>query len=458
MTAGRGRVVVCGAGLAGLAAAERLVAAGLDVTVLEASGTPGGRVQTFAEAGYRLEWGPQTFLREAGSPLEGLIERAGLAGEVVEAAAANRRRYVLAGGALRAVPSDVRKVIGVGGVARALGELFVPRASRGGEPESVRDFARRRFGATVADRLVDALVTGIWAGDPARLELRTALPRLAALEDAHRSLVWAMLRGQRASRQPASLRGGLGRLPEALAAGLGERLRLEAPVEVVAGPAGPGEPWRVTAAGEEHAADAVLLALPAWSAAPLLGPVDPDLGRLLGQIPAAPVAVVALGYRAEAFADGPPQAFGFLVPHAEGRDALGVLFPSALFPNAAPPGRVQLRVLAGGRRRPEVLERDDADLVRGLRAEVEPVLGLGGEPELVRVYRHPRAIPQYELGHAARLEAIEARLAGLPGLHLAGSSYRGVSLPDVVADGLRAAGRIAAELGVGPAAEVAAGP
>ena len=438
------RVLVVGGGLAGLVAGWTLQRAGLDPLVLEAGHEPGGKVRTELVQGYQVEWGPQTFLGEAGDAFSRLVADLGLSQAVVEPGQASRRRLVLRGRRLVAIPRQVWRALSLEGLLRAAAEPLLPPRRRG-PPESIAGFARRRFGPEAARVLFDALVTGIWAGDPARLELVSALPRLHRLEAEHGGVLRGVLRGGFKPRRPAAFREGMGQLPRALAAALGPRLRLGAPVSALA-PPGPEGLWTANAAGEAHTARALVLAAPPHAAAPLLATQAPALAAELHAVPAADVAVVALGWPGEAFPGGPPEGFGFLVPHREGRVALGCIFVSSLFPHTAPPGRVQLRVLCGGRRRPEVVRWPAERLLGAVRAELQEVLGVRGAPELERVIAIPRAIPQYELGHAARLLRIEAQRAALPGLHLTGNGYRGVALGEVVADAERVAREVAAAL------------
>ena len=440
------RVLVVGGGLAGLVAGQALLRAGLEPLVLEADPEPGGKLHTLRDEGWLVERGPQTWLGEEGDALTRAIDTAGLRSQVLPAAAAARRRLVLRRGRLCAVPRELHRALSPEGLLRALAEPFVPRRRRG-PPESVFAFARRRFGSEVARVLVDALVTGIWAGDPTRLELMSALPRLWRLEQEHGGVVRGLLRGGLRPRKPAGFREGMGQLAAGLAALLGPRLRLGAPVSGLVPPGTDSGLWTAVAGGAEHAGRALVLAAPPWEAAPLLTPHAPALAAELAAIPVAPVAAVALGWPASAFARGAPEGFGFLVPHLERRLALGCIFVSSLFPAAAPPGRVLLRVLVGGRRRPDLVTWPAARLIAGVRAELEELLHVRGEPELARVIALPRAIPQYELGHAARLGRIEALRAALPRLHLTGNGYRGVALGEVAADAERVALRVAAACG-----------
>lgn len=447
------RVVVVGGGLAGLACARALARESghvpPDVLVLEAASRPGGKALTdIEEGGWVVEWGPQSFLDDRDGPLRRLIAAVGFSDEVVDPRPEARLRFVLHRGRLHAVPRDVLRLLGLRGALRAASETF-RRARRDDADESVHAFAVRRFGARAADLLFSALVTGIYAGDARRLSLRSALPRVHALEQRHGSLVRALLTGGFVGRRSATLRRGLGSLTDALARDLGLRLRLATPVDEVQPPAAPGAPWRVVtrAGGEEvvEEAGAVVLATPAFASAVLVRPFAPALAAPLDAIPYAPVAVVVLGYDQAAFPAGPPRGFGFLVPRGQGR-VLGCLFPTSMFDGMAPEGKVMLRVLVGGALDPAALDLDDDALVRLARQEVEPVLGVGAEPERARVLRHARAIPQYELGHADRLAAIDAQLAAWPGLFLTGNAFRGVSLVDVAADAERTAEQVRAAL------------
>lgn len=428
-------VVVVGGGLAGLVAGLELRRRGLEPLVLEADPEPGGKLHTRDEGGWLIERGPQTFLEEEGDALSRAIAAAGLGDEVVRPGAVARRRLVLSGGRLCELPRQLHRAIGVSGLFRAAVEPFVG-ARRDGEPESLAALGRRRFGESAARVLFDALATGIWAGDPERLEVASALPRLHRMEQERGSLVLALLRGGAKPRRAAAFRGGMGQLARGLATALGPAFRAGAPVESLARQ---GDGWTVVAAGEAHRARAVILALPPWDAAPLVSPVSPALAAELAAIPVAPVSVVALGWPAAAFERGPPRGFGFLVPHREERTSLGCIFVSSLFPSAAPEDKVLLRVLTGGRRRPEVAAWPDERLIASVTDELTALLHVRGAPELARVVRLPRAIPQYELGHLARVARIDALAAELPGLHLTGNGYRGVALGEVAADAERVA-------------------
>ena len=444
------RLVVIGGGIAGLAAAwESATRHGAEVEVLEAAGAAGGNIRSERRDGYLCEWGPTGFLDDAPATLDACA-RLGLTPRLTRANPAAERRFVVRGGRLRELPHGLAgfltsDVLTLPGRLRVLGEPLVPRR-RSDEDESVLAFARRRIGREAADVLVDALVTGIYAGDGERLSLRSTLTKLHELERDHGGLVRGMIARRGKGGGPAGPRGrltsfpdGLVELPRALAAALGPRLRLGARATGVERRSGGG--YRVHVEGSAPVeADAVVVAVPSWSAAPLVGELDPALASSIAGIPSVPVAVLHLGFAAGDAAG--LQGFGFLIPRGESRRLLGVLLPSNIFPGRAPEGHLLATAMLGGARDPGAVDASDAELIDEAAAALRALAGVAAPPRFALVIRHPRAIPQYVLGHAARLAAIDARLGTLPGLVLAGNSYRGVAINACLAE----ASKIAADL------------
>jgi protoporphyrinogen/coproporphyrinogen III oxidase len=444
------RVVVAGAGISGLALSRALLARGIDVLVLEAEARAGGKVKTERAQGFVCEDGPGSYLADAAA--QALLRDMGLEDRTVRPAAARKRFLCIGGKVLRAPASPTAflwsQVIGWPSKLRALGEILLPRGPAGrGEDESVAAFARRRLGRGMADRLVAAAVSGIYAGDPEAISLPAAFPVLADWEREHRSLILGALRmakrGRRA-REIASFAGGMQEATDALARDLGERLRLGAAARRVERE---GADFRVRVeergSAGELVADAVVLALPAYGAAEACGHLDAPAGDALRAIPYAPVAIVHLGFLRDDVAH-PADGFGYLVPPGERRPLLGALFPSSLFPGRAPDGSVLLTALLGGATRPELVALSDAALVDLALSELRTTLGVHGAPRLARVVRHERAIPQYTLGHRERVAAVEAAEARLPGLFFAGNAYRGISFVDCLHNAAPLAGRVAA--------------
>lgn len=471
-------VAVIGGGIAGLSAAEAIERRARErgrpvrVIVLEADAVAGGKVGTEDHGDFVVERGPHGFLDKEPA-VTALIERLGLTPRLLRADEASARRYVVRAGRLRELPdkpprfltSDVLPLLGR---LRVLMEPLVRQRPADAAEESVWSFAARRIGRSAADVLIDALVTGIYGGDPKKLSVAACFPALTALERKHGSLIRGQLAQARAQRALGSGGGG-GMGPRGVLHSFdrGLRVLIEALVgrlEVRTGaavvgleraeagassdPASPPRPrWRLALArGEPLVVDAVAATTPADVLASLLAPHG-DAAPLTA-IPYAPVAVVVHAFEASALRGG-LGGFGFLAPEGEGRQVLGTIWASTVFRGHAPPGTVMLRSMVGGARHPERLAGDDAQVAAGVRRELEALLGLeaGARPRLEHVLRWPRAIPQYTLGHASRVAAADALEARLPGVVLGGNALRGVALVQCVADAERVAGKVLDHLG-----------
>jgi oxygen-dependent protoporphyrinogen oxidase len=445
-------VLVVGGGISGLAIAWELstrpglLPAGVDVEVLEAASRAGGNIRTERRDGYLCEWGPTGFLDDAPATLDA-CDRLGLGRRLTPANESAKRRFVVRGGKLREIPSGLFSFLGsdvlsLRGRLRVLGEPLVPRR-RAVSDESVFDFARRRIGREAAEVLVDALVTGIWAGNVEDLSLASAFPKLAAIERDHGGLLRGMVAERPTRGRLTSFPNGLTELTDALAAALGPRLRLSARVTKIERLPRGGFHVAVDGAPPRDV-DAVVLACPAWLASPLLANVDGPLAAAVAGIPAVGVAVLHLGFTRED-ASG-LRGFGFLVPRAESDSVLGVLTPSNLFPNRAPDGHVLATVMLGGARDPSVVEATDQELIDRAASALATFAGIRAEPRFALAIRPPRAIPQYVLGHADRLAKVAERLREIPGLFLAGNSYRGIAINSCLAEAPSVAGSVAARL------------
>jgi oxygen-dependent protoporphyrinogen oxidase len=398
------KVAILGAGISGLAAAYRL-SREHEVTVFEARDRVGGNIRTEEVESCRVEWGPNGWLDNEPQTL-GLVKDLGLEPRLVKAREAAARRYVWRAGKLRLLPTKPRSFLAssclpLAARLRVLLEPFAPRPPNG--DESVYDFAARRIGKGAADILVDAFVTGVYAGDPHRLSVRSAFPRLKALESEHGSL-WKGARGRGFAPKGTltSMDHGLQVLVDELSRRVDVRLRT---------------PWDELKPREF---DRVICTVPAPVAAEM---AEGLLARLLRAIPTAPVAVVAFVF------DEPldvPDAFGFLAPRGQGLRILGALYDSSIFPGRAPAGLRLVRVMVGGRRDPEALDLQNGALVEAAARDLRQAWRTWREPRAVRVIRHPTGIAQYERGHGE----VVARLvkACPPWLRLAGSSYGGVSI------------------------------
>ena len=451
------RVAVVGGGVAGLAAARRLAARGdLEVVVWESASRAGGVIGTSQAGGYAREHAANGFLTAPGGAAA-LCEELGVA--VEPAGAAARKRWIVRSGALHAVPAEIAKLVGWRALAGVLAEPFRP-VRRDAEDESVAAFARRRLGREIADAVVAPLCSGVFAGDPERLSLRAAFPKLAELEAEGGLLRGGVVRAIRAAvsgggggrPRLAAPVGGMRALVDALAGDLGGRLRLESPVVAIEAD-GRQRAVRL-ASGVREPCDAVVLAVPAPAAARLVSDASRDLAQVLDEIRYAPVAAVHLGYRREDLRH-PMDGFGFLVAPGEPLRVLGCVFESVLFSGRAPAGHLLVRCILGGARDPGVLDQDDGALIERAHQDLDRVLGVRGTPAHRNVVRWPRAIAQYEVGHQARVARAE-ELADPLGIVLSGSGYHGVSVNACVADAGRVAHRVAGRLGLSLAVALAA--
>ncbi len=457
-------VVVVGGGIAGLSAAHRLAELGRErgdppsVTLLEAEHRLGGTIASERVDGFLVEAGADSILTEKPWALA-LCRRLGIEGRLVRTRDEARRTLIVHRGRLERLPEGflllaptalwptiVSPLFSWPGKLRMAAELFLPRR-RDDDEESLAAFVTRRFGREVLERVAQPLAGGIYTADPARLSLAATMPRFIELERQHRSVILGLLRQLTAkSRAESGARwsmfvsfpDGIQTLVDALAARLpagGVRLATRARSVVRDGPGR----WRVVLeGGEVVAGDAVIVAAPAHAAASLLHELDGELATALAAIPHASSATVTLAYD-RADVPHPLDAFGFVVPAVERRELIACTFSHVKYPGRAPAGGALLRVFSGGALAERMASLPEDELVASARRELAELLGIRATPRFVRVHRYPRAMPQYHVGHLARVAAIERRVAAFPGLALAGNAYHGVGIPDCVHGGERAA-------------------
>jgi protoporphyrinogen/coproporphyrinogen III oxidase len=429
---------VIGGGLSGLVRAWSLVQRGEEVILLESSPRAGGLVRTERRDGFLLELGPNTV--RPTPELWRLVEMLGLAGEAI-LADPRLPRYIDFGGRLHPLPMSPPALLGSGllsakGKLRLLAEPFI---GRGRGQESVRDFFARRFGSEVAERLVEPFVAGIFAGDASRLSLQECFPALARWERERGSLAaggFAALRqrdrGRRAPRGLLSFREGLETLPRAIGERLGERLRFDTEVRQISPFSGS---WRIETTRGSVEAQRLVLAAPAADAARLVAPFDPEVSGALAEVPCPPLAVLHLAWAESAF-PSPLRGFGHLVVPQRERRILGTVWSSSLFPGRAPEGRTLLTVFLGGARDPEAASLSDGELAGIAARDVTAALGASGDPRIVATTRYPRALPQYDFGHAGRSRALAEAESRWAGLSFLGNYRGGVSVGDVVRSAL----------------------
>ncbi len=453
------QIAIIGGGISGLAAAfylQREIAARgwpARYTLIEAGPRWGGKIVTDREKGFVVEGGPDSFIVEKKAGLQ-LCHDAGLGDELIPSNEIEKKVYVLRRGRLVPFPTGFRLTIPTQwlpfaltpllsplGKLRMAGDLLIPRR-RGTGDESLGSFIRRRFGRECLDRIAGPLLGGIFVGDPDRLSMQATFPRLLGMEREYGSLVRAARAVRRLPAQPAgpraagsamfnSLRNGMGSLVGAVAGRLDGDLRLNAPVAAL--------DWRGDkpvvhfADGPGLEADAVLLATPASVAAGLLKASHAALAARLGAIRFVGTATLSLGYLAEDIpAARSLDGFGVLIPASEGRPLVAITWASTKFRYRAPHGCALIRVFIGGHANEAMAGWPEEQLLAVARTEIERILGIRADPLFHRLYRWPGANPQYDVGHLDRVAGIEEEAARRTGLWLAGSSYRGVGIPDCV--------------------------
>ena len=469
------RVVVIGAGLSGLTAAYRIVERAkaarrnVEVVVLEAKDRFGGAISTRRTGGFTVEGGPDSFITNKPWAVD-LCKSLGLADQLVGTDAQHRRSFVVRQGRLHPVPEGfvlmapnrlgpilTTPILSVRGKLRMLLDLVLPRKTDDAD-ESLASFVKRRLGREALDRLVQPLVGGIYTADPNELSVRSTLPQFPEMERKHGSLILGALRQGRQARWAernasgarygmfVTLADGMDTLPKALVAALPPgSVRTSTAVRRVSRN-DPTSPWLVELLdGPSIEAAAVVMATEAHASARLLDGVDPGLALQLRSIPYASSVIVNIAYPRDQVTH-PLDGFGVVVPAVERRSILAVSFLSVKFPSRAPAGTVLMRVFLGGATQPELFDRDDEAVESIVRAELLDLLGARGEPLLIDVGRHPRAMPQYTLGHAERVEAIRRQAARHPNLVFAGNAFSGVGIPDTVRAAEAAADAVLAAL------------
>lgn len=434
------RVAVIGGGISGLSTAFLLKRKGIDVTVFESSATFGGNLQTIEQDGYNIELGPNSLLRAPHS-IE-IIRLLHLEKDVLSAAPAAKKRYVLLNGRLRALgPASLFN--GYFSL-KTLGKLVREPLLRSKSPEheSLAAFVERRLGTEVLDRAVDPFVSGIYAGDPRNLSIRAAFPKLFEMERDFGSLIVGAFRGKGAKPDQSfprtfSFRGGVKRLVSRLVEVLGESaLRPGVHVNTI-GDSGSG---RFEVNGRDF--DAVVASTPAWAAADLIRAKDPDLAVDLAAVFYPQLAVAITGFRAEQIGK-PLDGFGFLVPSKEKRPILGTLFISSIFPDRAPEGRHLLTTFLGGVNRGKLLDlMSDEDLKSTVTGQLADILKISGEPELFHIKRWKRAIPQYQVGYEDVLAKCESFEHQNLGIFFCSNFYRGISVGDCIKNAFSTADRV----------------
>jgi protoporphyrinogen/coproporphyrinogen III oxidase len=481
-------VAIIGAGITGLTAAFYLKRAGVPVTVYEAGGRAGGVIQSLRKDGFLAEFGPNTIL-ETSPKIAQLIRDAGLESRRLNSDPRAEARYVVRYRRPIGMPASplgifASELLSAKAKFALLREPFVPPRCDGQE-ESIAEFVVRRLNREFLDQMIDALVAGIYAGDPHKLSVQHAFPRLKALEDKYGSLIKGQIFGARDRKKSGevakdrapkfSFDDGLQVLPDRLAAQLGDSLKLNTAVTKLTQTS---NGWRVTFSegrvprvpnsesedrdsqssslrtveaeygvviycGTAHRLAELEIGGRAGSPLPAVGAhgvTRPT--EVFAEIRYPPVASVVLGFRREDVAHS-CQGYGMLIPKIEGFKILGAIFSSALFPNRAPAGHILLTSYIGGERHPQLALLPPEQLVETTLADLRVLLGVKDQPVFTQTAVYPRAIPQYNVGYGKYRQLLACLEVAAPGLFFAGHYRDGVSLGDSMVSGVNIAERVA---------------
>lgn len=462
-------VAIIGGGIAGLSAAWYLQKAGIDYALLEQDARWGGKICTetvngYSDAAFVVEGGPDSFITQ--KPWGAALARElGLGEMLIGANEQLKQTYVLNKGKATPLPDGVLMIvptkfkpfifsplISPWGKLRMGMDLFIPRRKDAGD-ETLAEFVRRRLGSEALDKIAEPLMSGIYNAEADKQSVLATFPRFRELEQKYGSLTKGMLASQRARQQSAAMttsnnkplsffvtpKAGVGAMVDALRRQLTGELRLGAGV-VALEPIAGGYRLHLTT-GDSLDAGQVILATPAFATGALLRPLAPDAADLLDGIRYVSTGTISLAFRS-ADAPNPLNGYGLVIPMSERRPINAITLNSVKFAHRAPDGHLLLRAFFGGSRSPQSMELDDAALYATVRRELDALLGIAAEPLFHRIYRWRRSNPQYDVGHLERVAAIERALP--PGVHVAGSAYRGVGIPDCVKSALDAVGRVAA--------------
>lgn len=448
MTSKNKSCIIVGGGISGLCAAYWLMRENFDVTVLERDDTPGGAMKTVHRDGYLIDTGPNSSLET--TPLfNELFTSLGIIDKRVYANETANKRYILRDGNLHAIPMSPgsflkTKLWSTGGKLRILKEPFIGRAN--GE-ESIAQFVERRLGREFLDYAINPFVAGVYAGNPEELSVRSAFPKLYRLEEVYGGLIKGMIKGRKERKQRAeeskqsakmfSFKDGMGTFPRAIGEAIGDRLILNTTATSIE--KNNGE-YKVTAdtdnGQKEFTADHVILSVPAYHAARLLGSIDTSINDTLENIYYPPVTMVFFGYSKNVISQ-PLDGFGYLIPAKEKRKILGTIWSSTIFPNRAPEGHAAFTTFVGGSRQPDITRHDETTLRELVHEEIASILGVTEKPEFYYIKKWKRAIPQYKLGYGKTIEQIEEFEQKNAGLHLCSNYRGGISVGDCVMNARR---------------------
>ncbi len=450
-------LIIVGGGISGLSLAYFLseLDPSLDILVLESEIKPGGKIWTNRADGFLCEGGVNGFLDNKPKTLE-LAAKLGLS--PLRSNNAARKRFIFSEGKLHALPESPlsffsSNLLSLYGRMRILYEILVPKGKK--DEESLADFAKRRLGREAYEILIDPMASGIYAGDPETMSLKSCFPRIYELENKYGSLIKGMIKLQREAKKTertvgpgpggvlTSFHDGMEVFIETLEKSLKGRLRTNSSVVSIDKK---GNNYLVFLSDNStFEAKGIIIATPAHNAAEMVKDFNRELSLTLKEIPFPPVSVVCLGYRKEKIKQS-LDGFGFLVPKKENRKILGTLWDSSIFPNRAAEGYVLLRSMLGGAKASDLALQDESKLTHMVMKDLRDIMDIKEEPDFIKVFKHVKGIPQYLLGHGGRLEIIDRIVSNYRGLYITGNSYRGIGINDCIENSYKLAVRVISDL------------
>jgi oxygen-dependent protoporphyrinogen oxidase len=458
------RIAVIGAGIGGLAAAHTLKkyrdsGKELDITLFESNERCGGKIMSKRIDGFLCEYGPNAILDNRPAAMT-LCEEAGLKDKILRSNDAARKRFILSNNTLHQLPEGPGSflksgLISFSGKLRLMTEILRKK----GDPEkdeTIEEFAKRRLGGEAYDKLLDPMISGIFAGDPTRMSLKTSFERIHELERDYGGLFKAMIKLQLEKRKsgvkseggPAgpggtivSFKDGLQELIDALADELKDIIQLNTKVTSIKKD---GDAYRLTVLkkdgeAEDKVFDKIVVCTPSFVMPGMFRELSQTIASELEKIPYGPVSVVALGFNKDEL-NHPLDGFGFLIPVKEKREMLGCLWTSSIFAHRAPEGKSLLRIMVGGMRRPDLVKKSDDELTSIVLKELKITMGITASPIFSTIYKHEKAIIQFHTGHEKISNTVKDELIKkFPGIYLGCNTYSGIGIDGAVKNSIAAA-------------------
>lgn len=469
------KVAIIGGGISGLSALhfiKRTYREKCQVTLFEKEDRLGGTIGTDRTDGFVSDWGPNGFLDKVPLTLE-LIEQLDGTGLLDPANSKAEKRFIYCYSRLNEiVPSPVKfmtsSLLSIKGRMRIAMEPFIKARSNWDEDETIHDFVSRRIGPEAAETLVGPMVSGIFGGDAKKLSLKACFPIMVEMEKEYGSLIKAMIGKMRAAKKnkknkknkssgattsSGSASGPAGRLTS-FAGGLQTFIdcfkdRYDSEIVTSRGVESihsAGNKYLIKfGEGSEREFDGVICAAPAFTASQMVASVDRNIAALLDSIPYASIAVVCLGYHNEQIGRD-ANGFGFLIPRGQGKRILGSIWTSSIFSNRCPAGMTQFRIMIGGDTDPEAVNLSDEQLLEVVSSDFDSIMNINSQPQYVNIFRYRRGIPQFVVGHPAKIERLDELLENHRGLYFTGNAYEGVGLNDCIVRSQKVVSQMALDL------------